>query len=92
MALVGCGGVPETPLCILVIEARPGGAALLFRHTVDGTFYSDTWHESVEDAKGQAGWEYEGALGMWPEAPPGCSDVDEALRYARRLRRPTSPP
>src|SRR5438132_9574654 len=45
---------------------------LLVRYTLDGTFAGDTWHETIDDAKNQAAFEYGDAVGDWQEAhlPP----------------------
>jgi hypothetical protein len=86
-------GLPDGPQVempnaeILVLEKNPKGTAMLFRYTRDGQDAGDTWHQTVEDAKAQASWEYENALGMWVNVPDGTKD---ALTYAQRLR--SSPP
>ena len=77
---------------ILVLEAEPNGAAMLFRYTAAGADCGDTWHEDAASAKEQAAWEYEDALGMWAKAPPDCSDLESALRYGQRLRKSVSRP
>lgn len=77
---------------ILVLEAEPGGAAMLIRYTANGDDCGDTWHEDAGVAKEQAAWEYEGALGMWAPAPKDCVDLDGALQYARRLRKTIARP
>ena len=85
----GLPGGPQEELPrpdVLVLEVQPDGAAMLFRFTAGGAFCGDTWHESAADAREQAAWEYEGALGMWAPVPPGYADAEAAHRYARRLR------
>lgn len=42
---------------MLLIEARADGV-FLERFSVDADFGGDTWHETVEDAKHQAVFEY----------------------------------
>ena len=77
---------------IIVLEAQQTGETMLFRYTADGTDCGDTWHQSIDDAKHQAAWEYEHALGMWAAAPPECTEIEAALQYARRLRKSVSRP
>jgi hypothetical protein len=45
-----------------------GEACYLFQYHPDSDFYSDTFHESIEDAKHQAEFEYEGVSKTWIEA------------------------
>lgn len=40
------------------IEVDDAGHAMLYRYRDDGTFCGDTWHESLQDAKDQAAYEY----------------------------------
>lgn len=66
---------------VLVLEVTPGAGAMLFRYTAAGEFGGDTWHETPEDARDQAAWEYEGALGPWVAVPDGA----DAFEFGRRL-------
>jgi hypothetical protein len=63
----------------LTIELTPEGF-FLFRFAEDGAFAGDTWHRSVEEAKGQAIYEYGNALGSWVDIPDDASD---AIRWLR---------
>jgi hypothetical protein len=54
---------------VLLEEEEPGGSATLWRWDANGEFAGDTWHESVEDAMGQAEFEYGVALGAWRPVP-----------------------
>ncbi|MGD0260392.1 MAG: hypothetical protein ABSD29_11280 [Verrucomicrobiota bacterium] len=45
-----------------------GEACYLFRYHPDSNRYSDTFHESVEEAKHQAEFEYEGVSKTWVDA------------------------
>ena len=45
-----------------------GDACYLFRYHAAMDRYSDTFHESVEDAKHQAEFEYEGVSSTWIDA------------------------
>jgi len=42
----------------LEIEIDESGHAMLYRYRDDGAFCGDTWHESLQDAKEQAAYEY----------------------------------
>jgi hypothetical protein len=58
---------------------------MLYRYTADGTFAGDTWHQSLDDAKGQADFEYGKALGSWQQIPEDVAagaEVEFALRLA----------
>ena len=46
----------------------------LFRFAADGKEVGDTWHQTIEDAKDQADFEYEDLLGEWREVPPEVGD------------------
>ncbi|MDP9371677.1 MAG: hypothetical protein M3Q65_04315 [Chloroflexota bacterium] len=59
---------------VLVIEEKPGGI-FLFRYTVDGRFAGDTWHRDLAEAREQAAYEYEDALGAWRAVPEGVHDA-----------------
>jgi hypothetical protein len=63
---------------VLVIEEKPDGI-FLFRYTADGRFGGDTWHQDLAEAREQAEYEYEGALGAWREVP---ADVRDAHAFA----------
>ena len=47
------------------IEVGETGDAMLYRYQDDGTFCGDTWHETFEDAKHQASYEYGIAEDAW---------------------------
>ncbi len=40
------------------IEVDDAGHAMLYRYRDDGAFCGDTWHETLQDAKNQATFEY----------------------------------
>lgn len=56
---------------VLVLEAAntEGEGVMLYRYTTGGIFCGDTWHESAQDAKDQARYEYGDALEGWREIP-----------------------
>jgi hypothetical protein len=71
---------------VLLIEARADGV-FLERFTVNSAFGGDTWHETVEDAKRQAVFEYAEAVGEWHDVPDTVGDAAEyAVEEARRAR------
>jgi hypothetical protein len=58
----------------IIIEEDPEGV-FLFRYDSKGKCVGDTWHQTIEDAKDQAAYEYEDALGAWQTVPPELEDV-----------------
>lgn len=70
---------------VLVIEEESPGSVCLYRMTQSGESGGDTWHQSVEDAKHQANYEYGDAVGDWSEIP---GDVRDARDFAVAAVRP----
>ena len=69
----------EMPIAsVLIIEEKQDGI-FLFRYTTDRQFVGDTWHQSLDDAKDQAEWEFSGHLSDWSVVPP---DVDDPVSFA----------
>jgi hypothetical protein len=64
---------------VVLIDEKPDGFYLI-RLTNDGTFCGDTWHQSDEDARGQAEFEFD-QVGVWREIP---ADVTDPGSYAGR--------
>ena len=62
------------PALFLVIEESPEGF-FLYRYSVEGDCVGDTWHMSIDEAKHQAAYEYEGLVGNWTDVPPEVEDV-----------------
>src|SRR5690606_28078669 len=78
--LNGAGNDPETRLPspdVVLLEEESERNFFLYRLTKGGLFGGDTWHQSVDDAKYQADFEYGKALGEWREIPPEVSDAPE---------------
>jgi hypothetical protein len=48
-----------------VVVVRSHGAIYLFRYDENGTFAGDTWHESIDDAKDQARFEFDLDESAW---------------------------
>jgi hypothetical protein len=75
-------GVDRMPAAaVLVIQ--PGkpldDGVFLLRHAADGSFGGDTWHLDLEEAKGQAEFEYPGVAFEWHEIP---RDIADPTSYA----------
>lgn len=73
--LIG-GEETRTPLpraSVLLIEEQPSGI-YLFRLTSGGRIAGDTWHQTIEDAKYQAEYEYAGTLADWEVIPVDVTD------------------
>src|SRR5882724_196945 len=50
---------------VLVIEQEGEGSVFLYRMTRTGEPGGDTWHQSIDDARHQAEYEYGEVLGEW---------------------------
>ena len=71
---------------ILVIEKKSEGNVFLFRLTRDGSPCGDTWHQSIEDARHQAEYEYGDVAGSWQPIPQTIVDPqDYALARAEQI-------
>lgn len=64
---------------VLVIEQEGEGSIFLYRMTRTGEPGGDTWHQSIDDAKHQAEFEYGEVLGEWRAIP---DDVIDAREFA----------
>lgn len=53
---------------IIEPEKGAGGSFFLIRFSSDGQEVGDTWHQSVEDAKHQAAFEFGDSLGDWNQS------------------------
>lgn len=62
------------PPSYLVVEANPDGV-FLYRYDDKGECVGDTWHMSVDEAKRQANYEYEGLLRGWQDVPAEVKDA-----------------
>lgn len=68
---------------VLLIEQKDGGF-LLFRIAKKGAYAGDTWHQSLEEAKQQAEFEYGELLGEWEAVPENVEDVIQfSLKQAK---------
>lgn len=66
---------------VLIIEENNDGI-FLFRYTAEGACVSDTWHTSVEEAKEQAEFEFDGHISSWKEVP---LDIDDEVSFALKI-------
>jgi hypothetical protein len=66
---------------LLVVEERSDGVFLL-RFTKTGECVGDTWHQTIDDAKAQAAFEFDGLLYPWEAVPP---EVADAVKFGLRL-------
>lgn len=57
------------PEVVFIDDSKSGW--FLFRYTYGGEFAGDTWHQSLEQAKDQASYEYGSSLGEWIAVPGG---------------------
>ena len=81
---VGMPGGPQVDLPfpqLLVIESATDGI-FLYRYTAGGDACGDTWHQSIEDAREQASFEYQDSLGSWYDVP---ASVDDPVAYAHSV-------
>lgn len=60
---------------VLVIEQEAEGSVFLYRMTRGGKPGGDTWHQSINDAKHQAEYEYGQVLGDWQPIPESAVDA-----------------
>lgn len=63
---------------ILLINEEDSGV-FLYRFTADGEYAGDTWHQSLDDAKHQAEFEFAPHYSEWIAVP---RDVEDPLAYA----------
>jgi hypothetical protein len=54
---------------VIVLDQTDTEEVYLYRYDATGAFITDTWHASIEDAREQAQFEYDKALGMWLDVP-----------------------
>jgi hypothetical protein len=63
------------PAARLVIIEQSSDGTYLFRFDAEGTWSGDTWHMSIDDAREQAAFEFEGSLGEWKPVPAEAPDL-----------------
>ncbi len=67
---------------VLVIKQTAASDVFLFRFTETGEYAGDTWHQSIEEAKKQADFEYGVAKDSWQRIP---SEVKDVVRFTLNL-------
>ena len=85
--MAGAGMEPMPHPDVVLLEGHPDGP-MMYRYTAQGEFGGDTWHETLDDAKKQAMFEYGDALGEWMPVPTEASDAHEFAITAARQRAP----
>jgi hypothetical protein len=79
-ALAGGDDAVDLPSpAIVLMEPDADNGVTLLRLAANGAFAGDTWHETEEDARHQAEYEFGAALGTWTEIP---DDVEDAEAFA----------
>ena len=72
------------PIAVLVKEESAGNV-YVYRIAASGASAGDTWHPTVDEARQQAEYEYEGVLGKWERVPDDVRDAwEHALEVGRR--------
>ena len=71
---------------VLVIVEESQGNVFMYRLTRSGEPCGDTWHQSTDDARHQAEYEYGDALGEWRPVPSDASDPQEFAVAAVRTQ------
>jgi len=75
-------GFPQ-PEVLFIDDSKSGW--FLFRYTHAGQFAGDTWHQSLEQAKDQASYEYGSSLGEWIAVPGGVNPIDFAREQLTKM-------
>lgn len=74
--------VEDPAAMFLLIEEDPSGV-FLYGFGENGECITDTWHLTVDDAKHQADFEYEGTVLHWTEVP---ESVPDPVEYGMALK------
>lgn len=67
------------PSSIALAIGETSDGIFLFRISSEGQIVGDTWHQSEEEAKHQAIFEFGGSLSEWISVPDGRDTVEFAL-------------
>jgi hypothetical protein len=59
------GKLRDTAYGLAICEYKPGDGYYLFSCSSNWVEFADTWHETIEDAKDQAEFEYAGISNNW---------------------------
>ena len=63
------GGDPADFKGLVIVEERAGAAYYLFYCNEQWEVLTDTWHRTLDDAKSQAEFEFEGVAQAWESLP-----------------------
>ena len=75
------GALPRAS--VLVLMRDTDGSIYLYRFAPGGVAAGDTWHPDIAEAKGQAEFEYGGAVGTWRPVPNDISNIETFVRVLR---------
>ncbi len=64
--------VRQLPVPACVEIAEEGGAFYLFHLDAEGVCFADTWHQTLDDAKRQAAFEFGIKPDEWTDVVPPC--------------------
>ncbi len=64
---------------VLLIREEGDGSASLYRYTAEREIAGDTWHETLDDAKHQAEFEFAPHYSEWVAVPP---NIEDPVAYA----------
>ncbi len=59
------GKLQEAAYGLAICQYKPGDGYYLFYCNSDWVGFADTWHETIDDAKDQAEYEYAGIANSW---------------------------
>jgi hypothetical protein len=71
----------DLPAARVLIIRELDRQIFLYRYDEAGAFGGDTWHQTVEDAKHQADFEYGPLQTAWRETPPELQDPQQIVRW-----------
>jgi hypothetical protein len=65
---------------LLLIEETPEGV-FLYQNVLNGPVY-DTWHQTIDEAKQQATFQFEVPAGAWAVVP---AEIADSIKFARKI-------
>jgi hypothetical protein len=72
------------PAAVVVIEDDQDGV-FLYRYDAQANCVGDTWHQNLDEAKGQAQFEFENILSEWVEIPLSIQGVQQVVQFGLGL-------
>jgi formamidopyrimidine-DNA glycosylase len=64
------------PTAEILLIAKKKSGIFLYHLTMEGTYITDSWHQTIEDAKRQAKFEFDNDPSNWKEVPDSYGDLD----------------